>query len=68
MQYTRQVNSNVNLILDSAILYRYTVFRAQADWTLILMSATSCDSAAPLAVKNAAARLQLLARIVYFFR
>jgi hypothetical protein len=45
----------------------YTVFRAQADWTLILLSATSCKSDAPLAEKNAAARPELLAHIVYFF-
>jgi hypothetical protein len=30
----------------------YTVFRAQADWTLILPSATSRDIAAPLAEKK----------------
>jgi hypothetical protein len=43
------------------------VFRAQADWTLILPSATSWESAAPLAKKNAAAWPELLAHIVYFF-
>jgi hypothetical protein len=32
----------------------YQVFRAQADWTFILLLATSCESAAPLAEKNAA--------------
>jgi hypothetical protein len=31
------------------------VFRAQADWTLILPSATSCESAAAPVEKNAAA-------------
>jgi hypothetical protein len=33
----------------------YTVFRVQADWTLILPSATSCESAESLAEKNDAA-------------
>jgi hypothetical protein len=46
----------------------YTVFRGQADWTLILPSAISCEGAVPLAEKNAAAWLELLAHIVYFFR
>jgi hypothetical protein len=40
------------------------VFRAQVDWTLTLPSATSCDSAAPLAEKTAAARPELLVHIV----
>jgi hypothetical protein len=43
------------------------VFRAQADWTLILPSAASCESDAPLAEKNATARPEQLAHIVYFF-
>jgi hypothetical protein len=44
------------------------MIRAQADWTLILPSATCCERAAPLAKKNAAAQPELLAYIVYFFR
>jgi hypothetical protein len=44
------------------------VFRAQADWTLILPSATSCEGAAPPAEKNAAVQPEVLADIVYFFR
>jgi hypothetical protein len=36
------------------------VFRAQADWTLILPPAASCESAAPLAEKNAAVRQHVL--------
>jgi hypothetical protein len=39
------------------------MFRVQADWTL----ATSCESAAPLAEKNASAQPELLAHIVYGF-
>jgi hypothetical protein len=46
----------------------YRVIRAQADWTLILPSATSCERAVPLAEKNAATRPELLAHTVYFFR
>jgi hypothetical protein len=45
-----------------------TVFMAQADWTLILPSATSCESDGPLAEKNSAAQPVLLAHIVHFFR
>jgi hypothetical protein len=44
------------------------VLRAQADWKLILPSAASCKSAAPLAKKNDAEWLEELAHIVYFFR
>jgi hypothetical protein len=46
----------------------YTVFRAQADWTLILLLATSCESDGSLAEKNAVAQPVQLAHIVYFFR
>jgi hypothetical protein len=46
----------------------YMVFREQADWTLILLSATSCESAGPLAEKNGETRLEQLAHIIYFFR
>jgi hypothetical protein len=45
----------------------YTVFRAQADWTLILPSAASCESAASLAEKNATTQSIQLAHIVSFF-
>jgi hypothetical protein len=38
----------------------YRVSKAQADWTLILPSATSCESAAPLAKKKAAAQHHVL--------
>jgi hypothetical protein len=44
------------------------MIRVQADWTLILPLAACCERAAPLAEKNAAARPELLAHIVYFFR
>jgi hypothetical protein len=44
------------------------VFRVQADWILTLHSKVSCESPWPLAEKNAATRLELLAHIVYFFR
>jgi hypothetical protein len=44
----------------------YRVSRAQADWTLILPSATSCESVAPLAKKNFAVQPELLTHIVYF--
>jgi hypothetical protein len=40
------------------------VFRAQADWTLIVPSATSCERAAPLAEKNAAARHRVLRSLI----
>jgi hypothetical protein len=43
------------------------MFSVQADWILILPSATSCEGAAPLAEKNAAAQPELLVYIVYFF-
>jgi hypothetical protein len=43
------------------------VFRVQADWTLILPSANFCESAAPLAEKNAATLPELLAHIIHFF-
>jgi hypothetical protein len=46
----------------------YRVFRAQDDWILILLSATSCETAASLADKNACARPVMLAHIIYFFR
>jgi hypothetical protein len=46
----------------------YIVFRAQADWTLILPSAASCESAVSLAEKNAAARPVQVAHIGYVFR
>jgi hypothetical protein len=58
----------VNSLSLKAILSKYTVFIAQADWTLILPSATSCEKDAPLAEKNVAARPEKLAHIVYFFR
>jgi hypothetical protein len=45
-----------------------SVFREQADWTLILPSTASCESAEPLAEKNAAARPEQLAHTVYFLR
>jgi hypothetical protein len=41
---------------------------AQADWTLTLPSATSCEKDASLAETNFAARPVQLAHIVYFFR
>jgi hypothetical protein len=44
------------------------VFREQADWTLILTSAASCESAGRLAEENGAVRSEQLAHIVYFFR
>jgi hypothetical protein len=43
------------------------VHRAQADWILILLPGTSRESTVPLAEKNAAAWLELIAHIVYFF-
>jgi hypothetical protein len=49
-------------------IYIYRVFRAQADWILILPSPTSCETAASLADKNACVWLLLLVHIVYFFR
>jgi hypothetical protein len=47
---------------------KYTVFRAQADWTLNLQSATSCESDGSLAKKNSAAWPVQVGHIVYFFR
>jgi hypothetical protein len=44
------------------------VFGAQADWTLILPSAASCERDAPFDEKNAGARPVQLEHIVYFFR
>jgi hypothetical protein len=44
------------------------MFRAQADWTLVLRQAVSCESPSPLAEKNAAAGPELLAHIDYLFR
>jgi hypothetical protein len=41
-------------------VYIYRVFRAQADWSLILLSATSCESVVPLSEKSAAARQNVL--------
>jgi hypothetical protein len=49
-------------------LYLYRVFRAHADWTLTLHSTVSSENPKPLAEKNAAARPELLAHIVYVFR
>jgi hypothetical protein len=43
------------------------VFREQADWTLILLSAASCESVGPLAEENGTMQLEQLAYIVYFF-
>jgi hypothetical protein len=39
------------------LLYLYRVFRAQADWTFILLSELPTKQAAPLAEKNAATGL-----------
>jgi hypothetical protein len=43
------------------------VFRAQADWIVILQSATSCETAASLADNNACAKPVLVAYTAYFF-
>jgi hypothetical protein len=43
------------------------VFIVQADWTLILPSATSCERDAPLAEKKFAMQPEQLAHIAYFF-
>jgi hypothetical protein len=43
------------------------VFRAQADWIMILPSASYCEVAASLADINSFARPVLLAHISYFF-
>jgi hypothetical protein len=48
-------------------VYLYTVFKAQADWTLILLPTTSCESDGPLAEKNAAVQPVQVAHTVYFF-
>jgi hypothetical protein len=50
------LGSSLILISVFGVQTLYTMFRAQADWTLILLSASSCESAASLAEKNAAAR------------
>jgi hypothetical protein len=42
------------------------MFREEADWTLILLSAASCENAESLAKKNAPAQPEQLAHIVYF--
>jgi hypothetical protein len=47
-------------------MLQYTVFREKADWTLIIPSEASCESAAPFAEKNATARPAQLAYIIYF--
>jgi hypothetical protein len=58
----------VSPIRNWSIRYNiYRVISAQADWASNLQSATSCERAAPLAEKNAAARPELLAHIIYFF-
>jgi hypothetical protein len=68
MLYGQFMNNKISdihfTVTDHIRLHR--VSRAQADWTLILPLATSSESAAPLAKKNATARLELLAHIVYF--
>jgi hypothetical protein len=46
---------------------KYRVFREQADWILILPLATSCETTASFADKNACAQPVLLAYTVYFF-
>jgi hypothetical protein len=51
------------MCIHNIFYHMYTMFRAQADWTLV----TSYEGAPPLAEKNAATRLELLAHIVYFF-
>jgi hypothetical protein len=43
------------------------MFRAQADGTLILQSASYCEGGASVAKKNAAVRREVLAHIVYLF-
>jgi hypothetical protein len=48
-------------------IHTYRVFRAQADWILVLPSVTSCDTAASLADENSCARTVLLAHIGYLF-
>jgi hypothetical protein len=50
------------------VITLYRVFKAQADWILILPSATSCETAASLADKIAYALPVLLAHIVYLYR
>jgi hypothetical protein len=68
MIFTQQQSTTQHLIHFIITNLKYTMFRAQAGLTWILPSATSCDSAAPLAEKNAAAWPELVAHIVYFFR
>jgi hypothetical protein len=51
-----RVNKNIGTLTYTYMLTEYyRVFRAQADWILILPSATSCETAASLADKNACA-------------
>jgi hypothetical protein len=50
-----------------ALFVVYTVLGSQADWTLILLPASSCESNGPLAEKNVVAWPVQLAHIVYLF-
>jgi hypothetical protein len=50
--------------LDIIHCLKYTEFREQADWTLILLSAAFWEIAGPLAEKNGAALSELLLCII----
>jgi hypothetical protein len=54
----------------SSIIYTnmYKVLRAEADWALILLSVTSCESEKSPAKKNACGPLKPVGHTVHFFQ
>jgi hypothetical protein len=50
--------------MDVTNIWKYRVFRAQADWTFILTIRVSCERATPLAEKNFAARHHVLRSLI----